>query len=145
MPPPLIFPAYFSFDVGGEVQTRSLEAVATIATLLRENPQIRLVRIEGHTDLRGTEEYNMELSQRRAQTVYRLLIREGVDPERLRVEWYGETRPFIPNATTEAEHQANRRVEFHIEDWGGGVLNVETLPPEPLDPVGRTPEDPLDY
>jgi len=145
VPPPLIFPAYFSFDVGGEVQTRSLEAVATIATLLRENPQIRLVRIEGHTDLRGTEEYNMELSQRRAQTVYRLLIREGVDPERLRVEWYGETRPFIPNATTEAEHQANRRVEFHIEDWGGGALNVETLPPEPLDPVGRTPEDPLDY
>ena len=69
----------------------------------------------------------------------------GVDLERLRVEWYGETRPFIPNATTEAEHQANRRVEFHIEDWGGGALNVETLPPEPLDPVGRTPEDPLDY
>ncbi len=72
-----------------------------------------VVEIEGHTDSRGSDAYNMRLSQARAEAVRDYLISKGVEPDRLIARGYGETRPIVPNDTP--EHMAmNRRVEAHI-------------------------------
>ena len=66
--------------------------------------------IEGHTDSNGTDQYNIGLSQRRANTVREALIRDhGVNPSRLRAVGYGESRPIANNATPEGRY-TNRRV-----------------------------------
>lgn len=79
------------------------------------NPQIKLIRVEGHTDDRGKDAYNMNLSSRRARSVALWLRDHGVDENRLEAYGCGETNPIESN-DDEAGRQANRRVEFHIID-----------------------------
>ena len=86
-----------------------------IATALLENPQILRVEIQGHTDDQGEDQYNAELSQRRAESVRTWLVEHQVGAERLRARGYGETQPLIRD-TTEAARATNRRVEFRIEE-----------------------------
>ena len=86
-----------------------------VLSVLQANPQIRRVRIEGHTDSRGREAYNLDLSTRRAQSVMRWLTERGLSAARLEAEGFGESRPVESNRTAEGR-QANRRVEFHITD-----------------------------
>jgi outer membrane protein OmpA-like peptidoglycan-associated protein len=83
-----------------------------LATILKNNPKTN-IEIQGHTDSRGTEEYNMGLSLRRANSVRDYLISQGVDPSRMTVKGYGETAPAYSNDTPEGMAQ-NRRVEFLI-------------------------------
>lgn len=70
------------------------------------------ILIEGHTDDSGAEDYNMELSKKRAQAVSEFLISEGVSSSRLTTKWYGESQPRYPN--DEANRAKNRRVELAI-------------------------------
>ena len=72
-----------------------------------------LVDISGHTDSTGTPQHNLDLSQRRAQSVANYLSSQGVDPRRFYVMGYGETRPVATNATAAGREQ-NRRVEIEI-------------------------------
>jgi OOP family OmpA-OmpF porin len=81
------------------------------ASLLKQHPDVTVV-VEGYTDSIGTEQYNQALSIRRAESVYRYLVNRGVDPERLRVEGFGESHPIATN-DTEAGRAQNRRVELH--------------------------------
>jgi OOP family OmpA-OmpF porin len=69
--------------------------------------------VAGHTDSIGTEEYNQDLSVRRAESVADYLVQNGVSRDRLRVVGYGETRPKVPNDTPE-NRQQNRRVVLSI-------------------------------
>ena len=78
-----------------------------VARILKQYPQTR-IRVEGHTDSRGTAEYNMKLSQRRADAVANALIQRGVDPVRITTIGFGESQPVSSNAA------ANRRVEIKI-------------------------------
>jgi len=73
------------------------------------------IRIEGHTDSRGGEDYNLRLSQDRAASVRAYLIDRGVAPKRLHSVGFGETRPLDPREIEEAWSQ-NRRVDFWIEE-----------------------------
>ena len=66
----------------------------------------------GHTDERGSLEYNESLSLRRAQWVMFQLLMKDVSPYRLKVKGEGELMPIVKDAKTEAEHQKNRRVEI---------------------------------
>jgi outer membrane protein OmpA-like peptidoglycan-associated protein len=75
-------------------------------------PGTRLV-IAGHTDDTGTDEINNKLSLKRAQAVYDLMIKTGVEPTRMTVVGYGETRPRFPN-DSEVNRLKNRRVEIII-------------------------------
>jgi outer membrane protein OmpA-like peptidoglycan-associated protein len=75
----------------------------------------RKVYIEGHTDNTGEASYNQQLSEKRANTVRSTLVAKGVDPNRLVVKAYGETRPVSSNAT-KAGRQQNRRVEVLISN-----------------------------
>jgi outer membrane protein OmpA-like peptidoglycan-associated protein len=93
------------------VSDATLDAVLGI---LKDHPEIRNVRVEGHTDNRGGAAMNLSLSARRAASVVQWLVNHGVDKSRLVDKGYGLTRPIESNATEEGR-QSNRRVEFHIE------------------------------
>ena len=106
---------YFEFD-SAKLQLRSYPVLDGIADTLNAHLDIPLIRIEGHTDWRGPDEYNLRLSQRRAESVARYLRLEGgVSAERLVAKGFGETQPLVPNAKTEDDLARNRRVEFHID------------------------------
>ncbi len=83
-----------------------------LVDFLKKNPT-RNVSIEGHTDNIGSEGYNLELSQRRAEAVRNFLLDNGISPERLIARGYGEAYPVATN-NTEAGRQQNRRVEVVV-------------------------------
>lgn len=86
-----------------------------VVAVLRDTPEIRKVRIEGHTDGRGKPAYNRRLSQRRAESVLRQLVAAGIEASRLRAKGIGADRPIVPNDTV-ANRAKNRRVEFVVLD-----------------------------
>lgn len=103
------------FETGKDtLLPESLELLAVVASTLKANPQILLVRVEGHTDARGAADQNMTLSQKRAEAVVASLVRMGVEPARLKAQGLGSTVPLDP-ASTEDAWEKNRRVEFVIE------------------------------
>jgi outer membrane protein OmpA-like peptidoglycan-associated protein len=81
--------------------------------LMKANPSMHVV-VEGHTDSVGTHEYNMKLSERRADAARDYMIEKGISAGRIRAAWYGETRPVASNATA-AGRAKNRRVDVVAE------------------------------
>jgi len=102
----------FGFD-SAEIDPSSHSLLDQVALTIKANPQLRRVRVEGHTDDRGSEAYNRQLSQDRAESVVRYLVQRGVSAQRLEAVGYGESRPLVPG-TGEAVWSRNRRVEFTI-------------------------------
>jgi outer membrane protein OmpA-like peptidoglycan-associated protein len=91
-------------------------ALDSLAKMLRENPQLR-IQLSSHTDCRGENEYNLDLSQKRAQSAVDFLIEHGVRTERLVPVGYGESKLAVECECTtcsETEHQKNRRTTFKI-------------------------------
>ncbi|MCC6545139.1 MAG: OmpA family protein [Nitrospirae bacterium] len=82
--------------------------------LLKANPSIQII-IEGHTDERGTNEYNLTLSDRRSRSTKRYLVAGGIAPDRIRTIAYGEERPFCYEQTEDC-YQLNRRAHFSPSD-----------------------------
>jgi len=96
-----------------DMQREVKEKLAVLATFMKIYPENSAV-IEGHTDDVGTNEYNMKLSQRRADSVVDYLVRKhGIAPSRLTAVGYGETRPLADNASEEGKRQ-NRRIDAVI-------------------------------
>ena len=104
------------FDFDKATLKRDVEFnLVKIATILNQYPEMKVV-IEGHTDAVGTDEYNLGLSQRRAQAVHEFMIAQGgVAAGRLTFEGFGESRPVSDNETDEGR-QKNRRVDLVIQD-----------------------------
>lgn len=101
------------FDTNkSNVQGTSAATLDKLAGIFKEYPKSNVL-VEGHTDSAGAEEYNMNLSKQRAQSVTNYLITKGVDAGRFDTKWYGETQPVGDNTTTEGKAQ-NRRVELAI-------------------------------
>lgn len=102
-----------SFDVDSDVVLPGLYTeLDRIAQILIKYPQTTIV-VEGHTDSTGSDVYNQGLSERRAQSVQRLLVERGVSAARITTVGYGETRPVATNDTP-AGRQMNRRVEIRV-------------------------------
>jgi outer membrane protein OmpA-like peptidoglycan-associated protein len=102
------------FETGSDViKPESLNLVEEIATLLISEEQVQLVEIQGHTDAQGSDDMNLDLSQRRAQAVRAYLIQNGVAGSRLTARGFGEAVPIATNDTAEGRAE-NRRVEFRI-------------------------------
>ena len=97
--------------------------------ILVDYPEIRKLRIEGHTDSRGSDTYNLKLSSDRAASVMKYFIDKGVDPNRLTSQGFGESKPLDP-ANNEAAWTKNRRVDFFIELWDdeAGKRTIEVKP-----------------
>jgi peptidoglycan-associated lipoprotein len=100
---------YFDFD-SSEIKGEGTDIVAAHAKYLAANPSTR-VRLEGHTDERGSREYNIGLGERRAQAVRRALLLQGAADTQLSTVSYGEERPAVPGHD-EAAWAKNRRVEI---------------------------------
>ncbi len=100
---------YFDFD-SSDLKPEAMQALDVHARDLRSNG-MRVV-LEGHTDERGTREYNMALGERRAQSVQRYLVMQGVSASQLELVSYGEERPAVLGHD-EAAWAKNRRVELH--------------------------------
>jgi outer membrane protein OmpA-like peptidoglycan-associated protein len=92
---------------------RSFPVLEEVRAVISANPQLTRLRVEGHTDDRGRDAANLDLSRRRAASVMRWLVEHGVDASRLEAWGCGELHPVEANSTADGR-QANRRVEFHI-------------------------------
>ncbi|MBS1200400.1 MAG: peptidoglycan-associated lipoprotein [Proteobacteria bacterium] len=100
---------YFDYD-SSEIRPEYAGLVAAQARRLAASPGLR-VRLEGHTDERGSREYNVALGERRAQAVRRALLLQGVAEGQVVTVSYGEERPAI-EGPDEAAYSKNRRVEI---------------------------------
>jgi outer membrane protein OmpA-like peptidoglycan-associated protein len=94
------------------IMPRSFGLLDEIGTVLRSRPTMR-VRIEGHTDSRGSNPHNLKLSQARADSVRQHLVGLGIDPTRMQSVGFGPSQPIETNKTA-AGREKNRRVEFFI-------------------------------
>lgn len=102
------------FETGSSKITKKSDALLDqIAQALDAQPQVRKLRIEGHTDNVGDDALNQRLSEERAASVKAALVSRGVDDDRLETRGVGEARPIAPNASP-GGRQKNRRVEFII-------------------------------
>ena len=100
---------YFDFD-SSEIKGTGTDVVAAHAKYLTAHSDTR-VRLEGHTDERGSREYNIGLGERRAQSVRRALLLQGAADAQISTVSYGEERPAVPGHD-EAAWAKNRRVEI---------------------------------
>lgn len=108
---------YYDFDKS-DIREDAKPTLNLLARTLRENPTIK-IQLNSHTDCRGNDRYNEDLSQRRAQSAVDYLISLGVGSERLTAKGYGESQPAVIcvcNQCSEADLQANRRTTFKILD-----------------------------
>lgn len=101
----------FDFDLDVLTDSARIQ-LDEIQRLLDRNPTM-FMEISGHTDEVGSAEYNVNLSKRRAERVIAYLSDKGINRTRLRIEYYGKSKPAADNSTEEGRQQ-NRRVEFQI-------------------------------
>ena len=101
------------FDTNkSNIKGTSVETLDKLAGILKEYPKTE-IRVEGHTDSAGSDEYNMGLSKLRAESVTNYLIAQGIPSGRFTTKWFGDTQPVADNATAEGK-STNRRVEIGI-------------------------------
>ncbi len=105
----------FSTD-SANLTSQGMAVAQRLADVLRDNPD-RSVLVEGFTDSTGSDAYNLQLSQRRAEAVRAALSQMGIDRSRIETRGYGEAYPVASNATA-SERQLNRRVEIVLSEAG---------------------------
>jgi outer membrane protein OmpA-like peptidoglycan-associated protein len=111
-------PIYFDFDKA-TIKPVSYPVLDQIVRVMTDRPAIE-VRVEGHSDSKGTDAYNRRLSQQRAEAVVKYLVAKGVAPTRLDAVGLGKSRPIAPNENPDGSDNPqgrakNRRTEFHIK------------------------------
>ena len=103
------------FDLNkATIRPESEEALNSIAEIMEEYPTT-VFHVEGHTDSTGSDQYNLQLSKERAQSVKDFLVSAGIPASRLTSEGYGETQPIASNSTSSGR-QENRRVEISLDE-----------------------------
>jgi outer membrane protein OmpA-like peptidoglycan-associated protein len=115
------------FDLMPDAQTE----LDKLCKILKDNPQY-YVELSGHTDSKGSNQYNLALSLNRANAAMAYVIEKGVTPTRIRVASRGESAPIAKNlvgkSDSELGRQFNRRVEIRIYDGKGRILNFIESP-----------------
>jgi len=118
---------FFDFD-RDTIKPISFPVLDEVVRVLKARPDIRRMRIEGHTDNKGKDSYNLDLSRRRGQSVMVYLVEHGVEPWRLNSAGFGLRCPIVANDSPDHRAQ-NRRVDFIITEQEGVPL------PEPKCPL----------
>lgn len=118
----LTAPVYFAYDQS-DLSADARAILDAKLPVLRASAAVRL-RIAGHTDSRGSDEYNLALGQRRAAAAKRYLTQQGIDESRLEVASYGEEQP-VAQGEDESAWSQNRRDEFEV------IAGGESLAPTP--------------
>ncbi|MEA3332851.1 MAG: peptidoglycan-associated lipoprotein Pal [Pseudomonadota bacterium] len=106
-----VYPIYFDFDKS-ELRHDSRNTLSELAQWMKNNPSVDL-RIDGHCDERGSNEYNLALGETRADSARKYLVYLGVSPDRLETMSYGEEKPSC-SASSEDCWSKNRRDDFTI-------------------------------
>jgi len=115
---------HFEFD-SSTLDDVAKQALVDNILIMKDNPDIR-VEVQGHADERGTTEYNLALGQRRADTVYKYMVAQGLSSSRLTVLSYGEEVPLV-SGSDEVAWSKNRRAEFRItwDELGAAAGSVK--------------------
>jgi outer membrane protein OmpA-like peptidoglycan-associated protein len=95
------------------IRADAAEELDKLVDFLKDNPGIS-IELGSHTDVRNTDEYNMDLSRRRAEAAVQYLVQNGIEQSRIKAKGYGETQLIVQDAQNEEEHQRNRRTEITI-------------------------------
>lgn len=112
---------YFDFDKT-DLRHKSVDELDKLVKIMKENPSI-VIELAGHTDRRGSAEYNLQLSRERAEVAKAYLVSKGIDPSRIKTVGYGESQPEVSgeeiskmksNQEKEEAHQRNRRTVVTI-------------------------------
>ncbi len=116
--PVIVKNIYYPFDKYFLTDAAKITIDTTLFVLLIENPQI-IVELSSHTDSKGSDGYNLKLSQQRAESVVNYLISKGIGKDRLVAKGYGETKPIALNSNADGSdnpdgRQMNRRTEFRV-------------------------------
>lgn len=106
---------YYDLDKA-DIKPEAAAELDKLVTLMQDNPSIN-IELSSHTDVRSSHDYNMSLSQRRAQSAVNYLASQGIESRRMVAKGYGETKLIIKNADTEEQHQVNRRTEFKVTKY----------------------------
>lgn len=125
------------------IKSVSYPVLDDVADVLNKHSEITLVEVQGHTDARASDAYNLKLSQARAESAVNYLVGKGIVAGRLRAMGYGESRPIASNETVEGMSQ-NRRTEFIIISSTKGEYTSEKTAqaPAPSAPVAATTPTP---
>ncbi|WGF93335.1 OmpA family protein [Aequorivita marisscotiae] len=107
-------PILFDFDKHN-IKPQAAFELDKLVQLMKKHPEM-VIKVEGHTDNRGTDAYNMNLSDRRAKNTVQYVISKGISKNRISGEGFGESRPAVNcgENCTEAQHQQNRRSDFIV-------------------------------
>lgn len=116
----------FSYN-DSKILEQSFSLLDEVAQVIKDNPHIKKLQIEGHASSEGDDDYNMKLSDHRAKAVRVYLIGKGIAPAMLVAKGFGETKPIADN-DTEAGREKNRRVEFNILEQDVTKKKVEIDP-----------------
>ena len=113
------------FEIGkAELAIDSRGLLDEVADIMVQHPEIKKVRVEGHTDNSGSKQKNEVLSRDRAAAVVTYLNSQGIAASRLESEGYGSSKPLVPNLS-KANKEKNRRVEFRIMDGPGAASEIK--------------------
>jgi outer membrane protein OmpA-like peptidoglycan-associated protein len=117
---PIMMPTDLLFDYdSANLRPGATANLQKLGRLIQRNPQ-SVFKVEGHTDSFGSDHYNLDLSQRRAETVKAWLVENmSIDPDRIQTQGYGKSRLVVPGDRTVEEQQLNRRVEIIIRTKKG--------------------------
>lgn len=115
---PIKLNIYYDFGKSTIKEESKLAIDTTLLSIMKEAPQV-ILQISSHTDSKGNDDFNKELSQKRAENVVKYLTKKGIDKNRLIAKGYGEEQPVAPNTNPDGSdnpegRQKNRRTEFQI-------------------------------
>lgn len=116
---------YFDFDKY-DIRDESVVELSKLYTFLNQNPDV-IVEISGHTDSKGSDDYNLDLSRNRAKSVVSWLKKRGIKSRRVQAKGYGEARPIADNINADGTdnpdgRQMNRRIELRILSVDGKTI-----------------------
>lgn len=118
LPSTIVISDKVQFEVNkADIKQVSHMVLDEVVTVMKNNAQIELVQVEGHTDSTGAADFNTTLSQQRAESVVKYLVSKGIAASRLTAKGYGPEKPIADNADA-AGQEMNRRVEFNIVKQG---------------------------
>lgn len=116
---------YYDLDKAN-IRVDAAKELDKLVAILKDNPEIK-IELSAHTDSRADDDYNLDLSQRRADSAVAYIVSEGIDKSRIRAKGYGESQLIIKDAQTEEEHQINRRTEFKVYEYNPNTQRMEEI------------------
>ncbi|TQD39592.1 OmpA family protein, partial [Haloflavibacter putidus] len=106
-------PIYFDFDKA-DIRKQAAFELDKLVSIMKKHPEME-IKVEAHTDKRGPQNYNQQLSERRAKSTVDYVVSQGIDKTRINWEAFGESKPKVEcDNCSEEEYQENRRSKFVI-------------------------------